>query len=150
MKYLTRHNNNLPYMKFIYLLFINLSLNLASCQTKTDNVKLSEKNVCTIFYKKFREAVVSENAENALTYIDQAIKCDPTNESFKSNKLRFLIELGKYEKAIELINNFNSNDTSFKMLKAVLKLKIKDSDSKGLLKQCYNEYRSAKKITSDN
>lgn len=136
-------------MKYISLLLINLTFIFASCQTKTDSSKLKENSDCVIFYKKYKEATVSQQIDSALNYIDKAIKCDPNNASFKSNKIRFLISINKYKDAIEVVNTYSSKDTSLKMLEAVLKLKLETSDSKDLLQRCYDEYKQDKQMTND-
>lgn len=123
---------------------------MISCNSKSDNQKSIKRSDCIIFYKKFKEEVIKGQTKNALIAIDKAINCDPNNESFKSNKLRLLIELSKYNDAIKLINSYKSDDNSFKMLKAVLKLKNKDTKAIDLLRECYNRYKNEREITTDN
>lgn len=135
-------------MKLIYLLVITMSI--LGCNSKSENQKSIERSDCIIFYKKFKEEVIKGQKKNALIAIDKAINCDPNNESFKSNKLRFLIELSKYNDAIKLIDSYKSDDNSFKMLTAVLKFKNKDAKAIDLLRECYNRYKDEREITTDD
>ncbi|WP_281232396.1 hypothetical protein [Flavobacterium gelatinilyticum] len=135
-------------MKFLYLLAIIISA--AGCRNKSDSPKLIQQKDCIMFYDEFKNAITKKQKDTALNAINEAIRCDPNNKGFTSAKLRLLIELNEYKSAIDLIENYKSDDTSINMLHAVIKLKINAPESIDLLQKCYNQYNNEKEITKNN
>lgn len=138
-------------MKNIFLTSVLLSfLALSNCSNKKNQVKNISNQDCDFFYKKFKENLMIEQNDSAIIYIEKAIDCNSEKKSYKSDKLRFLISIGKYEKAVNYLSELNSKnqDISYSLLKSILLLKIKDKNAEISLEEVYTRYKKIKNPNS--
>lgn len=129
---------------------------LSNCQNKDTIVKTTsviKTNLnCKEIIHKYNEKFIAEENDSALFYINKAIECNPKNNKYKDSKVRFLIGIKSYKEARlqldELIKS--TNDPAFKLLKGIIKLKVKESDSRKFLDESYIEFSKINKPTSGN
>lgn len=142
--------------KFTVLSTLIIAVFLSNCDGNKKAIKniAQEKDysICKKSFKKYKEKFIAEENDSALIYINKAIECNPSNNSYKNSKVAFLITIENYNDAIKQLDELISitNDPTFRLQKGVVRLKINDHKSKELLNSSYNEFNEIKKPTSGN
>lgn len=140
-------------LPFLFMgLFSNCQNNKSVEKGNAINVEKKSADNCKTIFHAFNQKLMMEENDSALYYIDKAIECDPKNNNFKYNKVKFLTSIKKYPDAIKQLDDLSADaiDPTFKMQKGILKLKINEADAKKILEECYAEFNQIDKPTSSN
>lgn len=107
---------------------------------------------CKKWNKKFNDQILLEENDSALYYINKAIKCNPKNVNYIFSKIRFLVDIKKFNDAKLQLDKLIliSDDPAFKLMKAILTRKTKEEKSEQLLNESYITFNKIKKPTSSN
>lgn len=142
--------------KFIFLTTFILAILLSNCDgnKKIINKVTQEKDfsICKKHFKKYKEKFITQENDSALIFINKAIECDQSNNSYKNSKVIFLITIEDYISAINQLDELIkiTNDPTFKLQKNVIGLKIHDKESQESLNSSYKEFNEIKFPTSSN
>lgn len=129
-------------MKVLFSTFILVFL---TCNSNQGN-KVNIKKDCSIYNDKYVEYSSLNKSDSALYYINKAIKCDPKDDYFKTEKIRLLIKNNNYKSVISFAEELASkNDPNYKMLYGTLLLKNGDFQSEEILKEAYSLFKKSTK-----
>ena len=126
--------------KALYILIFTLILGCVH-KNKSDAVKKVDTTLCEKFNEKYIEFSINNKIDSAYFYLNRAIKCNPENESFKYEKISFLIKNKEYNKALKDLDNIiiTSKDITYQFLKSIILYRINDSKAKVELDKVYSE-----------
>lgn len=120
-------------------------LALLTCNSKHSKEATISQD-CSVYNDKYVEFRMNNRNDSAIYYIDKAIKCDPQDDFFKTEKVKLLINNQDYISATSVAEELAvKSDPNYKMLYGTLLLKNDDVQSEKNLKEAYSLFEKSTK-----